>query len=65
MAEARRMKPHEARRKVQAGEALFICAYDDEETCGQMKLEKALTMRELNTRKAEISKDQELIFYCK
>lgn len=65
MAEIRRMKPQEAQRKVQAGEALFVCAYDDEETCSQMRLEKTMTMRELNSRRRELPTTQEMIFYCK
>ena len=65
MAEARRVKPQEARRKVQAGEALFVCAYDSEEMCGRMLLEQAMTMGELNSRLSGIPREQEIIFYCK
>ncbi|OGT98863.1 MAG: ArsR family transcriptional regulator [Geobacteraceae bacterium GWB2_52_12] len=65
MAEIRRMKPQEAQRKVQAGEALFVCAYEDEETCSQMRMERALTLGELNSRLAGLPREQELIFYCK
>jgi hypothetical protein len=65
MAEVRRIKPEEARRKVQAGEALFVCAYDSEEMCNNLRLERAMTMGELNPRLSEIGKEQELIFYCK
>jgi hypothetical protein len=50
---------------VQGGEALFICAYDSEEMCGRLRLERAMTMGELNPRLSEIAKEQELIFYCK
>lgn len=65
MAEVRRVKPQEARRKTQAGEALFVCAYDDEEMCGRMRLEGGMTLGELNSRLPGIAKDQEIIFYCK
>ncbi|WP_224959549.1 ArsR family transcriptional regulator [Geomonas subterranea] len=64
MAEARRIQIQEARRKVQAGEALFVCAYDSEEMCGGIRLEKAWTMGEFNARLPEVKKDQEIIFYC-
>lgn len=64
MAEARRISIQEARSKVQAKEALLVCAYDSEEMCGGIRLENALTMGEFQTRLSETSKDQELIFYC-
>lgn len=64
MAEAKRIQIQEARRKVQDGEALLVCAYDSEEMCGGMRLEKALTMREFNARLPEIPKDKEIVFYC-
>jgi hypothetical protein len=66
MTEARRIKPDEARRKVQAGDALFVCAYESEETCsGPLQLEGSMTLGELNSRLDSIPKEQEIIFYCK
>jgi hypothetical protein len=65
MAEAKRIKPQEARPKVQAGEALFVCGYDDEGMCGQMRLEGAMTFGEFNAKLPQIAKDKEIIFYCK
>lgn len=64
MAEARRMQIQEARNKVQDDVALLVCAYDSEEMCGGIRLEKAITLGEFNARLAEIPKDKELIFYC-
>jgi hypothetical protein len=64
MSEAKRISIEEARRKVQGGEALFVCAYDSEEMCGGIRLEKAMTMGEFNSRLSEIPKEKELIFYC-
>ncbi|HET6420971.1 MAG TPA: ArsR family transcriptional regulator [Geobacteraceae bacterium] len=65
MAEVRRVNPQEVRHKVQAGEALFVCVYDNKELCGRMRLQGAMTLGELNSRLAEIGKEQEIIFYCK
>jgi hypothetical protein len=65
MAEARRVKPQEARGKVQAGEALLVCAYDSEEMCSRMRLEGAMTLGEFNSRLPGIGKEQEIVFYCK
>lgn len=64
MAEIRRMKPEEARRKAQSGEALFVCAYDDEDLCNRLRLEDSLTLAELKTKLADKGKEQEIIFYC-
>ncbi len=65
MAAVLRVKPGEALRRVQAGEALLVCAYDSEELCGRMRLEGAITLGELNARRPGIRKEQEIIFYCK
>lgn len=64
MAEVKRIQIQEARRKVQDGEALFVCAYDSEEMCGGIRLEKALTMGEFNARLPEIPREKEIVFYC-
>lgn len=65
MAEVRRIRPQEAREKVQTGRALFVCAYDSEEMCGGMRLEGGMTLGEFNARLDRIPKEQEIIFYCK
>jgi hypothetical protein len=54
----------EARRKVEAGHALLVCAYDDEAKCGRMKLAGSLTLAEMRARLPSLPKSQELIFYC-
>lgn len=63
MAEAKRVTPQDARRKVQAGEALLVCGYDDEGICGHMRLQGAMTFGEFKARLPEIGKDKEIIFY--
>jgi len=65
MAEARRVRVQEAREKVQASQALLVCAYDSEEMCHGLRLEGAITLGELNTRLSGVPKEQEIIFYCK
>jgi hypothetical protein len=62
MADVERIGVEEARRKLQAGQALLVCAYDDEEKCNKIKLEGAISLRALEARPP--SKQQELIFYC-
>lgn len=62
MADIARISVEEARRKVQAGQALLVCAYDDEEKCNKIRLEGAISLRDLEARRP--SKQQELIFFC-
>jgi len=62
-AEIERISPERARAKVQAGEALLVCAYRDS-TCGKVMLEGALMKSEFVQRLPSLPKDQEIIFYC-
>lgn len=64
MSEVPRIGVHEARRKVTAGKALLICAYQDEAKCSRIGLEGAVTLSELERRLPSLPKRQELIFYC-
>ncbi len=64
MTDVPRIRVEEARRRVTAGEAVLVCAYDDEEKCGRFPLEGALTPRQLESRLDSIPKDRPLIFYC-
>ncbi len=59
MAAVMRIKPGEDRRRVQARGALLVCAYDNEELYGRMRLEGAMTLGELNARLPGIRKEQE------
>ena len=63
MAEVTRISVDEAREHVERG-ALLVCAYDDEQKCGRMKLEGSMTLRELEGRLPSLPKDHEIIFYC-
>ena len=64
MEQVPRMDESEARRKVQAGEALLICAYADEAKCRSMRLDGTITLSELQARLPSLPKNQTLIFYC-
>ncbi len=59
----KRIDPAEARAKVQAGKALLVCSYDDEE-CKRMLLEGAMLRSIFESKVSSLSKDQEIIFYC-
>lgn len=64
MAEAIRISPEEARRKVSSGPALLVCAYEDDEKCRRLHLEGAMFLAEFRSKLPALPKDQEIIFYC-
>jgi hypothetical protein len=64
MSPVERIAPEEAFEKVSTGEALLVCAYDDEEKCRKMRLDYAITLQELERQLREIPRDREIVFYC-
>jgi len=59
-----RISAAEARQRVQHGQALLVCGYDDDSKCRSMALEGAITLTDLQRRLGSLPKNQELIFYC-
>ena len=59
-----RISAADARRKVQNGEGMLVCAYEDEAKCETMRLEGALSLREFRGTLPSLPKDREIIFYC-
>jgi hypothetical protein len=64
MAQAERIEVAEARRRVQAGQALLVCAYESEDTCSRMRLQGSLTLSQVNHSLGTIPRYSEIIFYC-
>ena len=64
MAEAERINPDAAHEKVEAGEAVLVCAYEDEQKCRSMRLEGSISLKELEERLGSVPKQREIIFYC-
>ena len=58
-----RVNVQDARREVESGRALLVCAYDDAK-CARVPLQGATTLSELSRRAASLPRDQQLIFYC-
>ena len=46
MADVERISVQDARSRVQSGEALLVCAYDNEEKFGNLHLEGALSFND-------------------
>ena len=59
-----RVRPEEIRDRVQSGQALLVCAYDDDEKFKALHLEKALSLRQFKEVQPSLPKDKEIIFYC-
>lgn len=63
MGQAKRIDPATAHQKTESGEALLVCAYDDEQRCRGLHLKNSIHLNELQGKLAEIPKDKEIIFY--
>lgn len=59
-----RVSAEEARREVESGRALLVCAYDDEAKCRKLRLQNAVMLHDLQRRIDSIPHNQTLIFYC-
>jgi len=59
-----RVTPQEIYPRVKSGETLLVCAYDDEATCRNIHLEGAMFLKDFQMKLPELSKDQEMVFYC-
>ncbi len=62
--EVRRVAPEEIRERVIQGNALLVCAYEDDAKFRAMALEGAIPMSAFMARCRSLPKDQEIVFYC-
>jgi hypothetical protein len=63
MIEPIRITAEEARKKTTSGEALLVCAYDDEVKFSKMHLQDAISLQGFMTRFPTLSKEHQIIFY--
>ena len=61
---APRISPQDAYRQVTSGQAILVCAYEDETKCNTMMLQGAISLKEFESRLPNLKKDQPIIFYC-
>jgi rhodanese-related sulfurtransferase len=59
-----RVSPEQIRDRVQSGEALLVCAYDDDQKFNAMHLQKAISLRQFHQMEGSVPKDKEIVFYC-
>ena len=64
MEETPRVRPEEIKERVQSGEALLVCAYDDDEKFKAMRLEKALSLKQFQEIQLSLAREKEIVFYC-
>ena len=62
--EAQRIPPEEARNRVENGEAVLVCGYEDEEKCRGMHLQGSMTLQEFEATLPSLDEEQEIVFYC-
>ena len=58
-----RISPPEARRRMESGGALLVCAYDSQEKFQSNHLEGAMSLGEFRAQTGAMPKDREIIFY--
>ena len=64
MANVERISVEEARKQVQAHQALFVCAYDDDAKCRALPLEGSMSLSRFQSQADSLPKSQPIIFFC-
>ncbi|MFP4194589.1 MAG: rhodanese-like domain-containing protein [Desulfobacterales bacterium] len=59
-----RITPEAAKAKMDSGIAIVVCAYKDDNKCKGMQIKGSFLQSEFEDRLPELSKEQEIIFYC-
>jgi hypothetical protein len=59
-----RISVEDARKKVQANQALLVCAYEDEAKCRMINLQGSISLTSFQAKAASLAKSQEIIFFC-
>jgi hypothetical protein len=64
MNEVPRVTPEEIYPKLRSGEALLVCAYENEAKFRRLQLESAISWEEFKSLRPTLPKDREIVFYC-
>ena len=64
MSEPERVAVQDVYRKVNAGTALLVCAYDNDEKFRDVHLEGAISLADFKSRVPSLEREQEIFFYC-
>lgn len=63
MTQVARVAPEEVYPKIKAGEALLVCAYDDERKFEAFHLDGAMSLNEFRQKLPSLSLEREIVFY--
>lgn len=64
MNKVNRVSAAEVAPRIKAGEALLVCAYDDDDAYRTMRLEGAISYRQFLAQKPNLDRRKEIILYC-
>ena len=64
MSDAVRIQAREIMPRVKSGDAMLVCAYDNDEKFHNYHLEGAVSLSEFRALVPTLAKDKELVFYC-
>jgi rhodanese-related sulfurtransferase len=64
MSEVKRIDATQAYQKSRDGDAVLVCAYDDEQLCEDLRIADSLTLGEFEVMRSSIPKHRQIIFYC-
>ena len=64
MAEPKWVSAEEVHKKLGSGQALLVCAYEDDQKFERNHLEGALSLKEFESKLPSLSKNEEIVFYC-
>ncbi len=59
-----RVTPEEVYPKLRSGEALLVCAYDDDAKFRALRLTGAISFAEFQALRPTLPKDRDIVFYC-
>ncbi len=64
MSDATLISAAEAHEHRRSGQALLVCAYDNDDKFRSYQLEGSIPLSDFTARLDSVDKDQEIIFYC-
>jgi hypothetical protein len=64
MAEPKRVTAEEVHQRLKSGDALLVCAYDDDAKFKRIQLEGAISLNEFKSKLPSLAREQEIVFYC-
>ena len=63
MSDIERITPERVREKIQSGDALLVCAYDDDDKFERTRLDGSIALSEFRSGISAVPKDREIVFF--